>query len=165
MKSAELFYSREFLETPISGWAGARLFGWVREKTLGGQIKRPRRVMHPFASQRKLWCLLAVHFDGVDLIFATPLELDQFLAVMSQNPLPSGWALIPGQSVGRPNNHWLSRLPKGAKSWKFRQSICRFLRQAGVVREFRDFYAGEPVKLQFDGVFNNYCDAWSRPVA
>ncbi|PDT38381.1 hypothetical protein CO671_03045 [Rhizobium sp. M10] len=165
MKSAELFYSREFPETPMSWWAGARLNGWIPETTRSGQIKRPRRIVHSFASQRKLWCLLAVHFDGVDLIFATPLELDQFLAVMSQNPLPSGWALVPGNLLGRPNKHWLSRLPKKAKSWKFRQSICKFLLQAGTVGEFREFYAREPLKLQFDGVINNYYDAWKRPGA
>ncbi|QWW69876.1 hypothetical protein KQ933_09335 [Rhizobium sp. WYJ-E13] len=163
MKSAKIFYSHEFPETPISGWAGARWNGWVRENTPSGQPMNPRRVVHPFLSQRKIWYLLDVHFNGVDLLFATPLELDQFIAVMSQKILPSGWALVPGRPLGRPSNHWLSRLPKEAKSWKFRQAICKFLQEADTVKRFRNRYASQPVKLHFDGVYNNYYNARSWP--
>ncbi|WP_253958299.1 hypothetical protein [Rhizobium sp. WYJ-E13] len=107
--------------------------------------------------------MLDVHFNGVDLLFATPLELDQFIAVMSQKILPSGWALVPGRPLGRPSNHWLSRLPKEAKSWKFRQAICKFLQEADTVKRFRNRYASQPVKLHFDGVYNNYYNARSWP--
>lgn len=156
MKSAELYYSRNFPETPISIWADFRWRGWVKETTASGQRKRPAQIDHPFRFQRKLWCLLHVHFRGVDLIFATPAELDQFLDVISRNPMPSGYSLLPGQKIGRPSRHWLSRLPKEAKSWKFRQAVCRFLRENKVVGKFRDFYADQPLKEEFEGVYNSY---------
>ncbi len=159
MKSARLSSSRTFPETPISGWTGVRWSGWVREKTPAGQQMKPRRVVHPFLLQRKLWYLLEVHFNSVDLRFATPLELDHFIAVMSQNPLPSGWSLVRGQRWGRPNNHWLSRLPKAAKSWKFRQAICKYLQEAETVKLFRQCYASQPLRLNIEGVYNSYEEA------
>jgi hypothetical protein len=162
MKSAKLSYSRIFPETPISIWAGARIFGWTRESTPGGQYKRPRRVQHPFVHQRKIWCLLTIHFHGIDLLFATPRELDQFIHVMERNPLPSGWALVPGWAYGRPNRHWLSRLPKHTKTWKYRQAVCKYLRENKIVQEFRDFYEEQPIKFEFEGIYS-YHDARVHP--
>jgi hypothetical protein len=90
MTRSWLTYHRVFPWTPMSGWSGARLFGWTLERTASGQWKRPRKVQHPFPTSLKLWCLLHVEFGGVALGFATPRELDQFLDVMGQRLLPSG---------------------------------------------------------------------------
>lgn len=163
MKSATLSYHREFPKAPMSFWAGARTEGWVQDGKPGGQLRNPRRIYHPFLSQRKLWCRLSVHFDGVDLVFAMPAELDQFIDVMSQNPLPSGWRLLKGWHIGRPNSHWLSRLPKEAKPWKFRHAVCKFLRENETVGEFRRFYEAQPVQLAFDGVYDHHSKArWAN---
>lgn len=159
MKSALLEYHREFPQTPMSGWAGARWHAWLRAEDAGGQFRRPVRVSHPFLAQRKLWCLLSVEFDSVDLRFAMPPELDLFLDVMSQNPLPSGRALVPDQSIGRPNNHWLLRLPAQAKPNKFRQRLCAYLRAAPEVTEFRKFYQANPVQFDFPGYFQSASEA------
>lgn len=144
----------------MSGWAGARDSGWVREQTASGQWKSPRFARrHPFSEQRKLWLQLSVEFQGVLLVFATPLELDQFLSVMSKNPLPSGRSLFPGRAVGRPNNHWLSRLPSKAKTLKFRTAACRYLTEAPAARRFREFYASSPVRIQFVGFYASHLEA------
>lgn len=156
MKSAKLSYHTIFPATPISGRAGARWYGWASGTTAGGQRKRPTQVTHPFLSQKKLWCLLSIHFQGVDLRFAMPEELDQFIAVMSRNPMPSGRSLVPDCAIGRPNNHWLSRLPKKAKPWKFRQAVCRYLAENETTKRFRAFYEGQPVQFRFEGVFDSY---------
>ena len=163
MKSAVFSRRDHFPETPISPWAGARRFGWTRAFTPGGQVRRPQSVPHPFLNQRKVWGLLCVSFQDVDLIFATPLELDQFLSVMSCNPLPSGSSLVPGFARGRPNRHWLSRLPKEAKPWKFRRAICAWLPQQAAVREFREFYRAQPVRTVFEGVFSSPLAAMRAP--
>lgn len=159
MKSAELSYHSGFPSTPISWWAGARSDGWVRPRTASGQFKRAARIVHPFLDQRKLWCLLSVHFQGVDLRFAMPEELDQFIAVMSRNPLPSGGSLVPGWPLGRPPQHWLARLPGKAKPWKFRHAVCEYLRQSEVARQFRAFYSSQPPQVRFGGVFNSFHEA------
>ena len=159
MKSAQLTYHRAFPWSPISGWAGAREYGWVQRPNASGQPRLPETIYHPFPWQRLLWCRLAVHFQGVDLLFAMPLELDQFIAVMGANPLPSGRSLLPEQRRGRPNNHWLSRLPAKAKTWKFRQAVCRYLETSPEVRRFRAFYEAKPPRLEFKGVFNSYGEA------
>ncbi|WP_018634275.1 hypothetical protein [Neomegalonema perideroedes] len=163
MKTARLSWHEDFPETPISPWAGWRRVGWIRETTPGGQIRRPRSIPHPFATQRRHWALLEVNFADVDLYFATPQELDQFLAVMSRNPLPSGRALVPWHGRGRPNLHWLSRAPKAAKSWKFRRAICAWLPEQEAVRAFRAFYKERPVQTYFEGVFNSPLAAMRAP--
>jgi hypothetical protein len=163
MKSAELSFQSTFPWTPVSGRAGARMYGCIREKTPGGQLRRPRWIAHPFLEQRKQWCLLSIHFNGIDLRFAMPEELDHFVDVMSRNPLPSGGSLVPAHAIGRPKNHWLARLPKEAKSWKYRQALCNYLSDNKTVKEFRAYYKDRPVVFEFDGVFDSYLDAkWSH---
>ena len=159
MKSAQLSYYSTFPTTPISGRAGARWYGWLQQQTAGGQYRRPTRVAHPFMGQRKLWCLLSIHFQGVDLRFAMPEELDHFIAIMSRNPLPSGRSLVPDCAIGRPNRHWLSKLPKQAKPWKFRQAVCKYLSENETVKKFRDFYRERPLKFRFEGVFDSIQEA------
>jgi hypothetical protein len=160
MKNTELSYHKDFPQTPVSGWAGARWYAWINHRNDSGQWKHPIRKPHPFLSQRKLWCLLEIHFQGVDLIFAMPAELDQFIKIMSQNPLPSGGSLIEGRiSLGRPNKHWLSRLPKQTKPWNFRQKLLKFLETDPKVSEFREFYTFQPIELKFDGYFDSFYDA------
>ena len=159
MNNIELSYHREFPFTPLSYWAGQHINGWVNKQTVSGQWRSPTYGETPFATQRKLWCRLEVQFRGVTLFFATPQELDHFLAIMQQKHLPSGPSLVQGRRMGRPNNHWLSRLPAKAKSWKFRNAICEFLsRQAGV-RKFRGFYQNQPVQTEFPGYYSSFSAA------
>ncbi len=159
MKKIELSYHREFPRTPISGWAGVRWCAWVNPNKKNDQWQRPKWDRHPFSNQRKLWCLLKVHFQGIDLVFAIPAELDQFIEVLSQNPLPSGNRLVKGRGIGRPNNHWLARLPKGVTSWSFRQKLCKYLTTAPQIVEFRKFYVSQPVQLEFEGYFDSFYEA------
>lgn len=162
MKSAQIDLYRNFPDAPMSGSAGARYYGWVQRTTDSGQPKSPERVGHPFLQQRKSWCLLSVHFNGVDLRFAMIEELDLFLNVMSRNPLPSGYSLVPDCPIGRPSRHWLARLPKQTKPWKFRKALCDFLRENATVLAFRAFYERTPVKFHFDGVDDSYSGARAK---
>ncbi|MGB0968354.1 MAG: hypothetical protein ACPGUX_09230 [Halocynthiibacter sp.] len=117
---------------------------------------RPIHAAHPFLAQRRLWCRLEVHFNGVDLCFAMPSELDHFLGVMEQNPLPSGHRLHPGSRLGRPMRHWLAKLPAKSKPTRFRKPLCGFLRTDRQVQEFRDFYQSEPVRFDFPDVYDSF---------
>ena len=161
MKSAQISYHSEFPQTPLSGWVGVRMLAWARERTASGQLTRPRSFPHPFLAQRKLWCQATVSFDTAKLRFALPQELDHFLDVMLQNPLPSGASLVAGHAVGRPNRHWLSRLPKRLMPWKTRQRLCRYLTTAPELRDLREFYRDQPVRFSFPGYFNSYMEAYN----
>ncbi len=151
MKRAVLSCHRQFPETPVSFWVGARSHVLVSPPMVGGQRRRPQITLHPFSAQRRLWCQLSVDYSGVALRFSTPQELDHVLSVLSRNPLPSGHGLVPGWKVGRPVTHWLSRLPGKAKPWKFRQRLCTWLSAHPVVAAFRRFYEGQPVIYVFAG--------------
>lgn len=160
MKKAQISYHRLFPWTPVSGWAGARSRGYVPRISPSGQRMSPTTLDHPFRFQRKQWCLLKVEFDGVGLVFATPQELDHFIDVLSRNPLPNGGSLIKGRiRPGKPNGHWLSRLPTKARSWKFRQKLCRYLQEQPKIGEFRAFYAEQPVRYAFEGFYDDFYEA------
>lgn len=154
MKSAQISFHRTFPATPVSGWVGARWHAWVREDDATGYLKLLSIVPHPFPNQRKLWCMLEVHVDEVDLRFAMPQELDHFIDILSQNPLPSGRSLTPNCAIGRPKNHWLTRLPSKAKSLKFRKRIFSYLSECHASAEFRDFYKQDPVITEFPGFYD-----------
>ena len=159
MKSARISLHQDFPKTPISGRAGARWSAWIKQVSSSGQPKKPKQVVHPFLSQRKIWCLLTVHFDGVNLRFAMPQELDHFIGVLSQNPLPSGRSLASECALGRPNGHWLSRLPAKAKSWKFRQRLCKYLEGLPEAEALREFYSENPIKFEFPEHYDSFFDA------
>ncbi|MEP2716560.1 hypothetical protein [Pseudophaeobacter sp.] len=159
MKSAKINFHKEFPTTPVSVWAGARFHAWRRENDATGHLKPIYRIPHPFPKQRKVWCLLEVHFDQVNLIFATPQELDQFIEVLSENPLPSGRALSPKCSVGRPHYHWLAKLPSKVKVLKFRKRLCAYLLKCEEASDFRSFYKDTPVRTRFSDFFDSHDEA------
>ncbi len=88
-----------------------------------------------------------------------PAELDLFIATMSRNPLPSGRSLAPDCAIGRPNRHWLSRLPSKAKSWKSREDVAKYLQESEAAKQFRAFYEDLPLQFQFDGIHDSFQEA------
>tara|TARA_R110000787_G_scaffold45526_4_gene111027 strand:+ start:846 stop:1310 length:465 start_codon:yes stop_codon:yes gene_type:complete len=72
------------------------------------------------------WPVLMVEVDGVKLVFTSLAELDTYVDVMSRKPLPSTRVLSRRFPMG-PNSHWLSRLPKKAKSPKHRETAVKYL--------------------------------------
>jgi len=159
MKSAYITLHDSFPNTPVSGRVGARWIGWIKQTSDSGQPKRPKQVSHPFLEQRKKWCLLEIHFDGINLRFSMPQELDHFIDIMSKNPLPSARSLAPECAIGRPNRHWLSRLPAKAKPWKFRKRLCLYLLECPEVARLRKFYQNDPIKFDFPEVYDSFFDA------
>lgn len=161
MKRASLSYHRDFPWTPISGWAGARWSVWLLRQSGPGRRIRIVREHSRFLRQRALWCLLTLDFDDVQLRFATPQELDDMLDILSRQPRPSAGSLVSWQRLGRPNNHWLSRLPKQAKTRKFHAALCKFVARDKTVQSFRDFYKDRAVAydLQRPDEFDSYPDA------
>ena len=159
MKSAQISFHDSFPTTPVSYWAGARWSAWIRKEDATGHLQHLTIVRHPFAIQRKAWCLLEVHFDTVELRFATPQELDHFVGVLAKNPLQSGRSLFPDCAIGRPKGHWLAKLPSKAKSRKFRKRICIFLAECPEANEFLEFYRNKPVQVDFPGYYDTIEEA------
>ena len=160
MKKSWLTYSNELTSTPITPWVDdGQRYGWVNERAENGQWRRPKRVRTAFQTQLKQWCVLEVDYLDVRLVFALPTELDNFIEIMSTNPLPSGPSLLKGQKFGRPNKHWLSRLPAKAKSLKFRQAICKWLGANSDVENFRQYYRDRPLQRKYEGVYSSSDEA------
>ncbi|MBM0744484.1 hypothetical protein JOY44_23225 [Phormidium sp. CLA17] len=77
------------------------------------------------------WPVYCVEFDGFTFRFASLAELDVCVATLSRKILPTTRRLSTerGMSAG-PNSHWLSRMPKGTKSWRYREKAVRYLTEA-----------------------------------
>jgi hypothetical protein len=84
------------------------------------------------------WPLFFVELDDFTFRFASLDELDVCVATLSQKALPTTRRLSAdrGARIG-PKSHWLSRLPKGTKSWRYRVRADEYLTHARVefVRE------------------------------
>lgn len=65
---------------------------------------------------------------GRSLAFASPLEIDHVIDILSRKILPSSREL--GQPHLAVNSHWLSRLHASFKPWKVRQELVKRLKQA-----------------------------------
>ena len=91
---------------------------------------------------RRSWAQLTVHLDEITLTFWLPEELDHVCDVFSMNPLPTARTLTRNDTdETRLNSHWLSRLPKKAKSKKFRERFLKFVNaKPEELMEFRSYY-------------------------
>ena len=137
MKQASLSYRRSMPVTPVTPFVGPS--GWLRacRGSSSGTYVPADTVPAPYY-RRKFWCELSLHLDGITLCFATPLELDEVCGVLSQNPLPS---VMKMRGTSALNSHWLSRLPKQAKTTKWRNRFLKFVKSEASVKEFRAFYS------------------------
>ena len=83
----------------------------------------------PAAVPHRGFLFLHVEFDGVELRFSAPAQLDHFIDVLSRKPLPTSRRLSSqrGPAVG-PNGHWLSRLPTPLKSPRGRTRLVESLK-------------------------------------
>lgn len=127
MKNAKLLFSKDFKRSPISTWVGFPTFLYAKSTNPNEDWSVPVRVQHPIDTRRGPWCQLKIHFNNINLLFSLPLELDHFIDVMKQNPLPSGLSLSPYSNIGRPNRHWLAKLPKQAMPYTFRMKLINYL--------------------------------------
>ncbi|MDQ3904101.1 MAG: hypothetical protein M3300_01295 [Actinomycetota bacterium] len=74
--------------------------------------------------------LYAVEIDGFTFRFASLAELRVCITTLGQKHLPTTIRLSAGRGGAGPNSHWLSRLPKETKSWRYREQAVRYLQKA-----------------------------------
>ena len=85
----------------------------------------------PKAIPGRGWPIFYVEFDGFIFSFASLAEIDVCISTLSKKLLPTTRQLSAerGTMMG-PNRHWLSRLPKETKPWRYRQRAIRYLAAA-----------------------------------
>ncbi|MEO9863752.1 MAG: hypothetical protein ABJZ83_05380 [Yoonia sp.] len=94
-------------------------------------------------SGRTKWAQLVIEIDDISLAFWLPAELDAYCEVFATTPFPTAKTLLKRSPDSTElNSHWLSRLPKKAKSGKFRVRFLRYVetRPTALIK-FQDFYS------------------------
>jgi len=91
---------------------------------------------------RNRWAQLTIEIDGVLLAFWLPSELKIYCEVFATKSFPTARTLLKGSpNSSELNSHWLSRLPKKAKSPKFRERFLRYVESRPVeFITFNEFY-------------------------
>lgn len=107
-------------------WRSAPLAFWVHipvpDVPQQWNPPAPREIPH----QGYAW--LCVEFEGHELHFSSPAQLDHFIDVLSSHALPTSRQLssVRGLPAG-PNGHWLSRLPAALKSPRKRAKLVQVM--------------------------------------
>ena len=70
-----------------------------------------------------------VEIDGFTFEFASLAELDECIRVLSKRMLPDTTAETKRKGTG-PGAHWLNKLPKQVKPWRYRVKAVVFLAKA-----------------------------------
>lgn len=115
MKPAYHFsYEKDWRHAPLAFWVHIPVPGMPQQ----WHPPAPAEIPH------KGYAVLRVQFEGHELQFSAPAQLDHFIEVLSTKPLPTSRQLSSrrGLPVG-PNGHWLSRLPAALKSPRKRAKL------------------------------------------
>ncbi len=122
-------YSDERVRSPMTFWVHRERPG--ESWSLGAELDPP--LPGPVAG--KGYPKFFVSVAGFDFRFASLEEMRHCIEVLSQEDLPTPLHLSADRGSGAaPNSHWLSRLPRRAKSWKFRERAVA--RLAGALAVF-----------------------------
>ena len=138
MSRWQLHYHPERKFSPLSVWVhrgkGEDDRAWIE--------CRDHDPPFPGATPGQGYPYLIVTVLGVDLEFASGLELDHCIEVLSHKNLPTSRALSRerGGDLGS-NRHWLARFPGRLKAWARRERIVAGLTAAreGIGRRGVDF--------------------------
>ena len=123
MKKYYKEYSKSWKEYPMAFWVHKSMndIPWYDSDFFDPPAPKP--------NLNGLFTIYCVEYDGIILKFSSIYQYDDFLNVLSQKMLPQTINLSNGRKTSRgPNTHWLSKLPKKVKSWKFRNEMVNYLK-------------------------------------
>jgi hypothetical protein len=118
-------YADHWTPQPMSYWVHKEADGkhWYEAEVFDPPLPRP--------VPGRGFPVYHVELDGFVFRFASLAELDACIRTLSHKVLPTSRRLSEERGTGYgPNNHWLSRLPKGTKSWRYRQRAVKYLQEA-----------------------------------
>ncbi|RYG65085.1 hypothetical protein EON80_18025 [bacterium] len=125
MKRHWIEYRQRYTSQPMSGWVHRPVLGLSRQAPTVFHPPLPKPV------PGEGFAVFFVEIDGFTFRFASLDEISEFIAIMSQKLFPSSL-----RTSGLPNNlhiannHWLNRLPKKTKTWRYRQKAVKTMIKA-----------------------------------
>lgn len=120
----------------LNRYCGAAYFGRASSTEINDIIQTET------AKGRLKWAQLSIELDGIVLAFWLPAELKSYCKIFDTTPFPTARTLLKASpNATELNRHWLSRLPKQAKSKKFRERFLKYVASCPpALKEFYDFY-------------------------
>ncbi|MGC1274822.1 MAG: hypothetical protein WBC44_14035 [Planctomycetaceae bacterium] len=125
MKRQWIEYRDEWSREPMTYWVHREADGkpWYEAEV----FDPPRPVPVPGRG----WPVYFAEIDGFTFRFASLAEMEVCIETLSRKVLPTTRRLTEERATCYgPNHHWLSRMPKGTKSWSYRQKAVTYLRMA-----------------------------------
>ena len=78
----------------------------------------------------KGYAIYSVEIDGMIFRFSSIAQLEHCIDILGRKLLPRTIDLSADRGTSKgPNSHWLSRLPKKAKPWRYREKATKYLRE------------------------------------
>lgn len=125
MKRHWIEYCPAWTPQPMSYWVHIETDGkpWLESSAFEPPLPKP--------VPGRGWPVYFVECDGFTFTFASLAEIEVCLSTLSKKVLPTTLRLSAERGTGMgPNSHWLSRLPKGMKPWRYREKAVRCLTAA-----------------------------------
>jgi hypothetical protein len=82
-----------------------------------------------------------IEVDGFTWRFSSLAELRACITTLAQKHLPTTIRLSEERGGAGPNGHWLSRLPRKTKSWRYRERAVAYMQK--VLADFEKVHADD----------------------
>ena len=129
MKRHWIEYQESQPDCPMTFWVHrpADIRDWWRAR----EFNPPRQPVVPARG----YPVLKIEFDGFTFEFASLDEIRACIETLGRKLLPRTIDLANkgytwNATGGGPNSHWLSRLPKEVKPWKYREKAVAYMRES-----------------------------------
>jgi hypothetical protein len=125
MKRYWIEYRESWESEPMTFWTHRHLEGhsWHDAKSYEPPLPKP--------VPGKGFAAFFVEIDGFTFRFASLQEIQTCIEILSQKNFPSSLRTSGASKfLHVANNHWLNRLPKETKSWRYRQKAIKYLSKA-----------------------------------
>ncbi len=125
MKKHWIEYRESWAAEPMTYWVHARVDGPTRNAPPSFEPPLPKPV------PGEGYAAFFVEVDGFTFRFASLHEIKECINILSQKLFPSSLRTSgAAKFLHVANNHWLNRLPKETKTWRYRQKAVKYMGKA-----------------------------------
>ncbi len=124
MKNFRVDYAERWQDEPLAFWVHREQGDAPWYQTDDFDPPAPKPV------PGKGYAIYCVEIDGMIFRFSSIPQIERCIEILGRKLLPRTIDLAAQRGTSKgPNSHWLSRLPKKAKPWRYREKAVKYLRE------------------------------------